>query len=198
MSDERLSCQIDFLFEISKLKGVIRKSPLLGLNRCENSAEHSWHVAMLAQVLAEYADEPIDIFRVTKMLLVHDLVEIDAGDVMFYDLAGRAAAAESESEAARRIFGLLPSDQRDELMSLWQEFELKATPEARFASALDRAIPVILNHRSAGLGWHTNKISFGLCLERNKVIANGSARLWTYIEGLILESERLGHFPEAA
>lgn len=198
MNESRLSRQMDFLFEINKLKGIIRKSPLLGLNRCENSAEHSWHVAMLAQVLLEYADEPVDAARVTRMLLIHDIVEIDAGDVMFYDQQARASASLDEEAAAMRIFGLLPDEQRDDFISLWREFEAKETPEAKFASALDRAIPVILNHRCEGLGWRTNNISFPLCLERNRVIENGSKKLWAFIEQLILESERLGYFAKAA
>lgn len=139
----RLRRQLDFILEIDKAKAVLRRSRLLDGSRRENDAEHAWHLAVMALVLAEYANEPIDLSRVVKMLLVHDIVEIDAGDTFIYDDSDPAAKAERERQAAHRIFGLLPADQQQELLALWEEFEARRTADARFAAALDRLQPQI-------------------------------------------------------
>ena len=142
---DRLQQQIAFLLEVDKLKQIFRQTYLLDETRKENDAEHSWHFAMFALILAEYAPEPVDILKVIKMALVHDLVEIDAGDTFLYDEAGNADKAEREAKAADRIFALLPEEQGGELRTLWEEFEEKKTPEAKFAGAMDRFQPFLHN-----------------------------------------------------
>ena len=149
----RLSRQIEFSLEIDKLKGVLRQTVLLDSSRQENVAEHSWHIAVMAGLLREYAIESVDVDHAIRMLLVHDLVEIDAGDVMIYDRARREEMKKREEEAARRIFGLLPADQAQEMRSLWDEYEARETPEARFAFALDRIQPLLHNLNTQGLMW---------------------------------------------
>ena len=152
----RLAAQLAFVVEIDRLKTVLRQSPISDGSRSENTAEHSWHLALAAVVLAEHANEAIDVGIVVKMLLIHDLVEIDAGDTFVYntmDAAGRAEQEEREQVAAERIFGMLPSDQAVELRALWDEFESKASPEARFAKAVDRIQPMLLNRAAGGGSW---------------------------------------------
>ena len=146
--------QIDFLVEIDKLKKVLRQTWLLDQSRYENDAEHSWHIAMAAMLFLEYADDPqVDLLRVIKMLLVHDLVEIDAGDTYAYDEKACLDQPEREQKAAERIFGLLPPDQSAEFRGLWEEFEARQTPEARYAAALDRFQPLLHNYRTGGRAW---------------------------------------------
>ena len=159
MSDDRLTQQLRFLLELDRLKSVFRQSRLIRTDRMENSAEHSWHLAMLAVVLAEYAAEDIDLVRVVKMALIHDIVEIDAGDTYIYDEQARQEQARIEQKAAERIFGLLPTQQATELRTLWEEFEAKQTPEARFAGALDRLQPLLLNYHTEGQMWRHHGIS---------------------------------------
>lgn len=153
MASERLARQVEFLLEVDRLKGVFRQSYVLGGERKENSAEHSWHVALMAVVLAEHAPPGTDWARVVRLLLVHDLVEIDAGDAYFYDPAANAAKDERERLAADRIFGLLPADQALELRAAWEEFEAGETPEARFAKGMDRLMPLLHNHHTRGRSW---------------------------------------------
>ena len=150
MSLSRLEQQIAFITEIDKLKTILRQTPLMDNSRRENSAEHSWHLAVMALTLAEYAEAGTDLNRVVKMVLIHDIVEIDAGDTFAYDVQGYTDKANREELAAARIFGLLPDDQRDEIMALWHEFEAITTPEARFANALDRLEPLIGNFVAGG------------------------------------------------
>ena len=174
MSQSRLEQQLNFISEIDKLKTVLRQTTLLDDSRRENSAEHSWHVALMAFVLAEHADvDGLDIFRIVRMLLIHDIVEVDAGDTFCYDLDGMAEKAKKERQAAERIFGLLPADQADELRGLWQEFEARETPEARFANALDRLQPVMHNLQTGGNAWRRHGITREQVLERNAVIGEG-------------------------
>jgi putative hydrolase of HD superfamily len=194
MSD-RLQKQISFLLELDQLKAVLRRSYLLNQERRENSAEHSWHVAMLANVLAEYADEPVDIDRVTKMLLLHDIVEIDAGDTMVYDVEARKGKAAKEAAAAIRIFGLLPDDQAESLRSVWQEFEDCESPEARFARALDRLMPLLHNIHTQGRTWKENGIRKHQVLEVNAHMEKGSVRLWEYVRKSIEEAAERGDLP---
>lgn len=192
---ERLVRQIEFLVEIDKLKGVLRRSYVLDASRRENTAEHSWHLAMMALVLGEHADVPADLTTVLKMLIVHDLVEIDAGDTFVYDDAGAATKEAREAAAADRIFALLPADQGSELRRLWEEFDTGDTPEARFARSLDRLMPLVHNVAAEGRSWHENGIQPHQVRARNAGIADGSAQLWAYARALIDNAERRGYFP---
>jgi putative hydrolases of HD superfamily len=190
---ERLHKQIAFLMEIDQLKQVFRQTYLLDESRKENDAEHSWHFAMYALLLVEYANEKVDLLKVVKMALVHDLVEIDAGDTFLYDVAGNADKAEREEKAAKRIFGLLPPDVGQELHDLWIEFEAKETPEAKFAGSLDRLHPFLHNIHTQGRAWSEHGISAKQIRERNGVIEDGSKTLWAYAVGLIDEAVAQGH-----
>lgn len=181
----RLARQIDFLVEIDKLKGVLRRSYVMGGARLENTAEHSWHLVMLALVLAEYADEPVDVLTVMRMLAVHDLIEIDAGDTFAYDTAGAATKAAREQAAADRIFALLPDDQAVELRSAWEEFESGASAEARFARAVDRLMPLLHNYHSQGRSWQEHGIRPEQVRALNATIGEGSEPLWAYARSLI-------------
>lgn len=192
---ERLARQIEFLVEIDKLKGVLRRSYVLDASRLENTAEHSWHLAMMALVLAEHADAPADLSTVLKMLVVHDLVEIDAGDTFVYDTAGAASKEAREQEAADRIFALLPDDQGAELRRLWEEFDSGDSPEARFARSLDRLMPLLHNVAAEGRSWQEHGITPDQVRARNAGIADGSAQLWAYAQALIRTAERRGYFP---
>ena len=189
----RLNQQIAFLLEIDKLKTVLRRSYLLSENRRENSAEHSWHLSVMALVLAEHAGENIDQLRILKMLLVHDIVEIDSGDTYIYDTAGNDTKAARELEAAHRIFGLLPYDQRAEMFSLWQEFEARETPEAKFAAALDRLMPLLHNYHTEGRSWREHGITKQQVLDLNRHVADGSQELWEYAEALIDDAAAKGY-----
>lgn len=152
-TETRLQQQMAFLVEIDRLKQILRRTRLVGGERLENSAEHSWHIAVIAIVLAEYADEPVDVGRVVKMLLVHDIVEIDAGDTFAYDLAGYRDKEERERVAADRLFGLLPPDQEAELRGLWEEFDAQTSADARFANLCDRLMPSLQNYHNGGGTW---------------------------------------------
>jgi putative hydrolase of HD superfamily len=149
--NERLTKQIELVIELDRLKSVLRKTCVKSADRrAENSAEHSWHVALMALLLEEHANEPVDISKVVKMLLLHDIVEIDAGDTFVYDAVASQEQEEKELQAAERLFGMLPADQGEELKAIWLEFEQAETAEARFAKALDRLIPVLLNYHNEG------------------------------------------------
>ena len=150
---ERLDKQIAFLLEADKIKNVFRRTYNADLQRKENSAEHSWHLALLSLILAEHSDIPIDRFRVMSMLVIHDLIEIDAGDTYLYDEEANKTKADREQKAAERIFGILPEDQAEEIMALWKEFEEKETNESKFANVIDRLDPVLLNDIGNGLAW---------------------------------------------
>jgi putative hydrolase of HD superfamily len=184
-SAERFERQIDFILEIDKLKTVIRRTYLLNTDRAENTAEHSWHLAIMAILLAEHANEPVDIAKVVKMVLVHDIVEIDAGDTYFYDSTAALDKADRERAAADRIFGILPMDQGKELRELWDEFECGQTAEARFALALDRFIPQLHNYHTQGRSWTEHGITVDRVLERNASMAEGSLRLWDCARALL-------------
>jgi putative hydrolases of HD superfamily len=189
---------VDFILEIDKLKGVTRKTRPLGLERYENPAEHSWQIALLAASLVQYATEPVDIDRVVAMLLVHDVGEIDTGDTMFFVEGGWVERKDAERTAAMRIFGLLPEPQRDRFFGLWQEFEEAATPEARFANAADRAMPVLLNLANRGQSWRENGITYERVVGRVQAqIKTGCPALWDYIEARLEEERRQGWFGTA-
>ena len=193
LNTERLPQQIAFLLELDKLKSVLRRTYLVHDPRHENSAEHSWHLGVMALVLAEHANAPVNVLHVLKMLLVHDVVEIDAGDTYIYDVAGNESKAAREQDAARRIFGLLPGDQQAELTALWEEFEARETPEARFAAALDRLMPMLHNYHTQGRAWQEHGITSDQVLARNGHMADGSAALWEYAEAMIKEAVGKGY-----
>ncbi len=173
----RLEQQIQFILEIDKLKHIIRRSYLLNNERRENTAEHSWHLAMLALILVEHSNEPVDLLRVIKMVIVHDIVEIDAGDTFLFDPKGNGDKAEREQLAADRIFGLLPDDQTSELRQLWDEFESRDTADSRFANALDRLMPLLHNYYAGGGTWQENGIKSSQIEWVHGRIAEGSESL---------------------
>lgn len=186
---------VDFILELDKLKGVTRKVRPLGLERYENSAEHSWQIALLAASLAHYAETTINIDHVIRMLLVHDIGEIDAGDIMFYAEGGWAERKAAELAAVRRIFGLLPEAQGAAFLALWQEFEDAQTPEARFAHAVDRAMPVLLNLANGGQSWRENGIDYERVIRRvAPPIQSGCPALWAYLETRLEEERQKGWF----
>ena len=178
---ERLAHQIAFLVEADKLKSVVRRTPLVDLSRQENSAEHSWHLVLSVMVMREYGPRGIDWMRVIEMVAVHDLVEIDAGDVSAYDVEGLAAKAEREQVAAERIFGLLPADQQQQFRQLWDEFEALATPEARFANAVDRLQPLIQNAHAAGGSWRGQTLVRAQILRRMAPIEESLPDVWPHV-----------------
>jgi len=188
MNSERLSRQIEFLVEMDKLKNVVRQTLLVDGARQENSAEHSWHLALLAMVLVEHAKQPVDLFRVIKMILVHDLVEIDAGDTYCYDEEANLSKAEREINAADRIFSLLPDDQALEFRSLWNEFESRQTADAIFAASLDRLQPLLNNFRSGGFMWQKHGIRKEQVFRRNSPMADGSPILWEFAQNMIKDA----------
>ena len=197
MNTERLEQQIAFLLEIDKLKSVLRRTYLLNDPRHENSAEHSWHLAVMAMLLAEHANAEVNLLHVLKMLLVHDVVEIDSGDTYIYDVAGNESKAAREQEAARRIFGLLPDDQQGEMHRLWEEFEARATPEARFAAALDRLMPMLHNYHTQGRSWREHGVTDARVIAHNGHMAEGAAGLWEYAEAMIRDAVGRGYPAEA-
>lgn len=182
---DRLDAQIRFLLDADRLKGIDRQNLVGGGARRENSAEHSWHLALMAAVLAEHAAEPVDLARVVLMLLVHDLVEIDAGDTFVYDESARLDKADRERAAAERIFGLLPDDQERRLRALWEEFEARQTPESRFAASIDRLQPLLLNSITGGVPWQQHGVSADRVLARNAHVAEGAPALWELARAVI-------------
>jgi putative hydrolase of HD superfamily len=193
MKNQRLAEQVRFVIEIDKLKTVLRQNFLNDRSRRENTAEHSWHLALMAVVLAEYAPQPVDLLRVIKMLLIHDLVEIYAGDTFCYDVQGNLGKADREQSAADRIYGLLPGEQAAELMNLWHEFEANATPEAQFAIALDRFQPFLQNQQTNGGTWRIHNISAAQVLGRMAPIQTGAPALWPLVEAGITEGIAAGY-----
>lgn len=182
---ERIEQQAAFVVEIDKVKNIFRQTWLADGSRKENDAEHAWHAALMAVLLAEYSNEPIDILKVVKMLLLHDLVEIDAGDSYAYDEAAQATAHEREQKAADRIFGMLPKDQRQEFRGLWDEFEEYETPEAKFAHVMDNFQPLLLNDAADGKGWKEHQVKRANIEKRNRKTSKGSKRINEYIEQII-------------
>ncbi|MCS6828593.1 MAG: HD domain-containing protein [Caldilinea sp.] len=190
--DDRLAAQLAFLLEIDRLKRVLRRTAIVGGERRENSAEHSWHLAVMAMVLAEHANEPIDLLHTIKLVLVHDIVEIDAGDTFAYDAQANLDKEERERAAADRIFSLLPDDQRDELRSLWEEFDARRTPEARFANALDRLMPSLQNYVNNGGTWREPGVDREAVLTRLLPIREGSQTLWSHVEAMLNQAVEQG------
>jgi putative hydrolase of HD superfamily len=189
LNKTRLSGQISFLVEIDKLKSVLRKTYLMDKSRLENTAEHSWHVSLMAVVLQEHANDPsLNVDHVIRMLLLHDLVEIDAGDTFAYDTQGYLDKEERENAAARRLFGLLPEDQRGEWMELWREFEDGETYESKYAAALDRLHPVIHNYYTGGVSWLANGIVRSQVIKRLAPVQMVSETLWDFTLDILQRS----------
>lgn len=194
----RLEQQLAFVLEIDKLKRILRRTRLLHggdeAGRFENTAEHSWHITLMAVVFAEHANEPVDVVRVVKMLLVHDLVEIDAGDTPAFGEQG--SKEELEAAGAARIFGLLPEDQRDEFLELWREFEARETAESRFANAIDRLLPTFQNIQNQGGSWRDFAVTRAKANARLSPIGEGSEALWELVRGVLDEGEARGYFKD--
>ncbi|MGL5174458.1 MAG: HD domain-containing protein [Olsenella sp.] len=182
MDRERFERQRDFILEIDREKEVLRQTHITGYVRREDDAEHAWHMAVMAYLLGEYANEPVDIVRTMIMCLVHDVVEIDAGDSYAYDSSAQATHVERETRAAERIFGLLPDDQAADLRALWEEFEADETPEARFARAMDNVQPLMLNDSNGGRDWVAHDVSIHETRGRNATTRLGSEELADYVE----------------
>lgn len=188
--------QISFIMELDKIKKIGRQTYLSDGSRKENDAEHSWHLALMAFVLADYANEPVDVQKTMKMVLLHDVIEIDAGDTYAYDAEGNKTKQKRESAAADRIFGLLPKQQQKEYRGLWEEFEAMETAEAKFANMLDKVQPLLLNDASEGKSWEEHGIMRSQVLARNIRTHEGSELLWEYAKGLIDKNVREGHLKE--
>lgn len=192
MIPENLQKQIAFIKEIDKIKYIQRKTKLFNSDRNENDAEHSWHLAVMAIVLAGHANEDVDILKVVKMVLIHDIVEIDAGDTFIYDTQKNHQNTADERLAAQRIFGLLPEEQAHELIEIWEEFEAGETKEAKFAKSMDRLEPLLQNTSNNGGTWNEFGVNYEKVYEKKKVIKEGSTSLWDFAENLIDESVEKG------
>ncbi|OXB08069.1 HD domain-containing protein [Flavobacterium pectinovorum] len=192
MNTEDLLNQIAFIKEIDKVKYIQRKTKLFNSDRNENDAEHSWHLALMTIVLAEHSNEPIDVLKVVKMVLIHDIVEIDSGDVFIYDSEKNHCNTDEERLAANRIFGLLPKNQAEELIAIWEEFEAGETNEAKFAKAMDRLEPLLQNTSNNGGTWKEFDVKYDKVYEKKSVIKEGSEIVWNYAESLINESVAKG------
>lgn len=211
MDISRLEAQLAFLMEADKLKNIYRQTytrvddlpPMPeGSNvtapypRKENDAEHSFSLALFTAILAEYSNEPVDVLKTIKMVLVHDIVEIDAGDTYCYDDAGNTTKADREKRASERLFGLLPKEQETEFRSLWEEFEERKTPEAKFAAVMDRIQPLLLNLSRDGISWQEHGIHLHQVQNRNKLVAEGSQSLSDYIFALLDDANKRGILPD--
>lgn len=182
--------QISFIMELDKIKKITRQTYLSDASRKENDAEHSWHLALMAFVLADYSNEKIDVLKTMKMVLLHDVIEIDAGDTYAYDTEGNKTKRERELKAADRIFGLLPQKQQDEYRGLWDEFEEMETAEAKFANMLDKVQPLLLNDASGGKSWEEHQVKKTQVLGRNERTHEGSEEIWAYAKSLIEKNAR--------
>lgn len=190
---DRLQKQMDFIVEIDKVKKIMRQSYLADASRKENDAEHSWHLALMAVLLKEYSNEDVDLSKVIPMVLIHDLVEIDAGDTYAYSGEDPEETEARERKAALRIFGMLPEDQGQWLRSLWEEFEAYETPEAKFARTLDNCQPLLLNDASDGKSWKEHGVHKSQIYKRNQHTGEGSREIWEYMQKLIDRHIQLGH-----
>ncbi len=192
MQTDALLQQIAFIKEIDKLKYILRRTKLFNSDRHENDAEHSWHLAMMTLILAEHSDQPVDILKVLKMVLIHDIVEIDAGDTFIYDTVKNHTNTDEELLAAKRIFGLLPEKQAKEFIAIWEEFEEGSTNEARFAKTMDRLEPLLQNASNNGGTWTEFNVPYEKVYAKKKAIKEGSATIWEYAEKLINENVAKG------
>lgn len=193
MDMERLQKQMDFIIEVDKVKQIIRQTYLSDASRKEDDAEHSWHLALMAVLLKEYSNEEIDLAKVVPMVLIHDLVEIDAGDTYAYDEAGAKTKEERETKAADRIFGMLPEDQGRWFRELWDEFEAYESADAKFAHVLDNCQPLLLNDASNGRSWAEHGVRKSQIYKRNEHTSEGSREIWKYMQKLIDKHVELGH-----
>lgn len=193
MDQQRFADQLRFILEIDKEKNILRQTHLTGHGRQENDAEHAWHMAIMIYLLKEYANEEIDLAKAMMMALIHDIVEIDAGDTYAYDEAALATQKEREEQAAQRIFGLLPEEQKNELLALFEEFETFATPEARFARAMDNFQPLLLNHSNDGGDWREHQVKKSQILKRFGTTARGSQEIHDHGARLIEENVNKGN-----
>ncbi len=192
MQSENLIKQVNFIKEIDKVKYIQRKTKLFNSERNENDAEHSWHLAIMAIVLKEHSNEEIDLLKVIKMVLIHDIVEIDAGDTFIYDTSKNHTNTEEESKASKRIFGILPVSQAEEFIQIWEEFEKGETNEAKFAKSMDRFEPLLQNTSNNGGTWKEFNVNYKKVYEKKKEIDKGSNYIWKYSENLINESVEKG------
>jgi putative hydrolase of HD superfamily len=190
---ERLARQMAFLIECDRLKDIVRQTFNVHSGRRENDAEHSWALCLFVMTLAEHSNRPIDVLRVMKMLLIHDIVEIDAGDTFAYDTGRQADQHEREAAAATRLFGLLPDDQAAEFRALWDEFEARTTPDATFAHAIDRCQAMLLNCLNKGVTWSSHHVTLDQVRARNEPIGQGASDLWTYMSRLLDDAVQAGH-----
>ena len=193
MVSDRLLRQIEFIKEIDKIKYIQRRTKLFNSDRNENDAEHSWHLAMMAMVLSEYSDVKIDLIKVIKMVLIHDVVEIDAGDTFIYDQNKSHDNSEEELKAAKRIFGILPEKQAAEFIEIWTEFEMGTSNEAKFAKSMDRLEPLLQNISNKGGTWKEFGVKYNTVYEKKKTIKDGSKELWNYAEKLLDDSVENGY-----
>ncbi len=192
--DNRLPSQLDFLREIDRLKGVLRRTSLIDRSRLENSAEHSWHLGVMALTLAEYAPHGSDLNRATAMLLIHDVVEIDAGDTFAFDVVANADKVDRETAAAARLFGMLPEDSAQRMRELWEEFEAAVTPTARFANALDRFQGLLVNDAPGDGGtWRLHEVSSSQIMSRMAPIESGAPALWPVVLDAVERAVSSGH-----
>ncbi|MCJ8331449.1 MAG: HD domain-containing protein [Lentisphaeria bacterium] len=192
MISERLAKQLKFVREVDQMKNIFRQSYILDKSRKENDAEHSWHFALMVFLLDEYAKETVDVLKVIKMVLIHDIVEIDAGDTYCYDVEGNKDKLEREIKAADRIFNILPDDQALEIRQLWDEFEAQESPEAKYAAGLDRLQPLMLNYYGDGISWKEHKVTYEQVIERNKHIGDGAPELWEFAMWMIDDAVEKG------
>lgn len=190
---KRLKQQMDFILELDKIKSIQRQTHLANGSRFENDAEHSWHLALMCFTLAEYANEEIDVLKTMKMVLLHDVVEIDAGDTYAYDTKGNETKRARELAAAERIFHILPKDQAEEYRRLWDEFEEMETPESKFANMLDRTQPVLLTDAADGKSWKSHGVHESWLLKRNERSHEGSETFWAAIRDIIDENVKKGN-----
>ena len=188
----KLDQQIRFILEVDKIKTIFRRNYLVSDSRLENDAEHSWHLGLMASLLEEYAEEPFDLLKVIKMVLMHDLVEIDAGDTYAYDTKGNEDKAEREEACAQRLFSMLPGPQRDEMFALFHEFEAMQTPESKYANAIDRIHPLLLNYYSGGKPWVENNICASQVYKRMAPIQTNTPRLWVIVEKIVTTAVAAG------
>jgi len=196
MDRERFLKQMAFILEADKEKNILRQTHLSGHGRRENDAEHAWHMAMMIYILKEYANEDFDVAKAMMMALIHDIVEIDAGDTYAYDTKGLETQKDREEKAADRIYGMLPDDQRDELRALFEEFEAGESPEARFAKVMDNFQPLLLNNSNGGADWREHQVTKSKVVGRQKTSILGSETIWKYTEELINENVNKGNIKD--
>ncbi len=194
--EERLRKQMDFLLEVDKLKFITRQTYLSDGKRKENDGEHSWHLALMAVLLSEYSNEKVDLVKVITMVLIHDIVEIDAGDTYAYDAVGNQSKREREVKAADRIFNILPEDQAKKFRQLWEEFEAYETPEAKFAHVCDNVQPLMLNDATDGLAWREHDVKKSQVLQRNSRTGEGSQVMMEYINKILDKNVESGNLKD--